>query len=264
MRLRHVAALLLLPGLAFAQDVPTATPATGGPPVAHPAEPPTPPPPGGAPHGTPTAPAPSPFGTPLAPAPAGPEYGLMATETAFGALTAAGTALLPYLLATKTQLFDQMAGGAPFIKDLIVLAAVAATPMAVAGTELGIANQSRYYVVEAWPVQLAGLGTQAAVIGLFYLMGGFPRLTGPLAIGAPNGELMLLIGTVALVPIAEMAVINLTKTSRSTLPFGGVGAVSFTPEGGLHMSAPVPMPLFAPGDPGTLAGLMVPVASGRF
>ena len=184
----------------------------------------------------------------------------MVTEAAMGILTAAGSALLPFFLIKQTG-----AAGPGAIGEVITLLGVVGTPFAVASAEHGIAMQSRYYTVEAWPTQLAGLGTQGAVLGLFYLLGGFPQGGNSSIFQAlSTSEIALLVGTVGIVPIAEMIVLNLTKTPRSQVPFGGFGAVRYTPEGGLQVAAPSPQPLFAPARGNALDGMLVPVASGRF
>lgn len=212
----------------------------------------------------PGAPAASPFGTPPVQTAPGPEIGLMVTEVAFGALSAAGTALLPYLLFQKVGIFGAPGAGDPMISDIVTLLAIAGTPLAVSSTQIGIANQSRHFYSEAWPSQLAGLGAQAAVIGVFYLAGGFPR-PGLAGLNRPNGELALLIGTLGIVPLASMAAINLTKTPRTgAVMYGGLGALTVAPDGSLRVGLPAPMPLMDPAKGGALSGLMLPVASGAF
>ena len=212
----------------------------------------------------PGAPAASPFGTPPIQTKPGPEIGLMVTEVAFGALSAAGTALLPYLLFQKVGIFGAPGAGDPMISDIVTLLAIAGTPLAVSSTQIGIANQSRHFYSEAWPSQLAGLGAQAAVIGVFYLAGGFPR-PGLAGLNRPNGELALLVGTLGIVPLASMAAINLTKTPRTGRRCTrGLGALTVAPDGSVRVGLPAPVPLMDPAKGGALSGLMLPVASGAF
>lgn len=255
--------VLLLPGQVLAQAAPSPGTLT-------PAQVPAPPPeastpPGGGPFDGPTEPRPG-ASSSSAPVPAAaprPEVGLMVSETAFGALTALGTVGLPFALY-KFGALDQMSGGNAVIPQILVLLALAGSPLAVSGTQVGIANQSRHYVAEAWPAQLATLGMQAAVVGVFYLAGGFAGPTWQQAFGRPNGELFLLIGSVALVPAAGTVALNLTKQPRGAVPFGGPGALAYTPEGGLRLGVPAPQPLFAAEAARGLAGVLVPLASGRF
>lgn len=190
----------------------------------------------------------------------------MVSEAAFGALSAAGTALVPYLLFQKIGIFGSPGAGDPTITNVITLLAIAGTPLAVSSTQVGIANQSRHFYSEAWPSQLAGLGAQAAVIGVFYLAGGFP-IPGLAGLNRPNGELALLVGTLGIVPLASMAAINLTKTPRTsaTMMYGaGPGALKVAPDGGMFVGLPAPVPLMDPAKGGALSGLLLPVASGAF
>jgi hypothetical protein len=62
----------------------------------------------------------------------------------------------------------------------------------------------------------------------------------------------------------QMAVLNLTKEPRTQVPFGGYGALSFTPEGGLKVAAPLPQPLFSRTGERLVPGVLLPLASGRF
>jgi hypothetical protein len=205
-----------------------------------------------------------------------PEVGLMVTQGAFGALTAVGSAGLPWLLyrmGTINGMASQFggAGAGETLSQVVVLLALAATPMAVSNTQWGIANQSAFTTAEAWPAQLATVGMQAATVGLFYLAGGFPQ-TGLAGLGRPNGEWVLAVGTLALVPAAGVAALHFSKQPRPgatrIAAAAGPGLLVSTPEGGLALAAPMPVPLLTLGG-GTagaprVSGLLLPVASGRF
>lgn len=184
----------------------------------------------------------------------------MISQTAFGALSAAGTALVPYLLFQKA---NALGTSDPMIANLVTLLAIAGTPLAVSSTQVGIANQSRFYFSDAWPSQLAGLGAQAVVIGAFYLAGGFP-VQGLSGFNRPNGELILLIGTLGVVPLASMAAINLTKVPRSVGYGGGFGALRLSSDGTLQAALPAPIPLMDQTRPGQFSGVLLPLASGAF
>jgi len=236
------------PPLVNAPDVPLATPADQAP---------TPPPPGSIPPpgvGSPLQPNGSTgyqpyFGMgygPKAPKPEGPEVGLMITEGAFGILTAAASTLLPYLLLSQLGQVDSN------LETIILLVILAAEPLSVSQTEMGIANGSHYYMSDTWPGMLSGLAAEGAVIGLFYLLR--PNFTGD---GATT---FLLATSVALVPLVEMAVINLTKYPRSRM----WGAVHYSREEGWAMSVPIPAPYAAVTAQGTSVGLSLPILAGRF
>lgn len=176
----------------------------------------------------------------------------MITESAFGMLTAAGTALLPYYLMLRplrsTGEID------PSVANLIFILVFSAVPLAVSQTELSLANGSRYYFSESWPASLAGLGAQAAVVGLFYLLTNGRTIE--------HGEGTLLIGTVVFVPLVEMAVINLTKTPRWKSPAAAPAALLRWQQGqGVQAGLAAPSPLI--GAEG-MVGLQLPILSGRF
>jgi hypothetical protein len=226
----------------------------------------TPPPPGSVippaptPYGpqTPYGPAPpgmypgygSPYGVPYGQQsrlpPPGPEVGLMVTETLFGALTSAGIALLPYFLILQPSSTCNAPPGYscstfyidPTVQTILTIVIFGAVPLAVAETQLGIANGSRYYVSEAWPAMLTGLGMEGAILGLTYWV----NQSNPSA-----AEWILLAGTVGLVPIATMAVINLTKQPRYRM-VGPTGALfNYSPESGFLAGMPMPEPLVRSG-----------------
>jgi hypothetical protein len=277
--LRALLLMLLLPTLALGQTAPTIPPAgeLTPPPLIEAGTPDVPP-------GTPTpappvvAPAPipygqqpygaappgmypgygSPYGIPYGQQsrlpPPGPEVGLMVTETLFGALTAAAISLLPYflILAPASTCPPAPPGSIsycstfyidPTVQTVLTILIFGSVPLAVAETELGIANGSRYYVSEAWPAMLAGLGMEGLVIGLTYWVNGMSG-----ANAGSTAEWILLAGTVGMVPIFTMAIINLTKQPRYRMQLGPTGALfNFSPEGGLLTSLPMPEPLVRQG-----------------
>jgi hypothetical protein len=179
--------------------------------------------------------------------PPGPEVGLMVTETLFGALTAAAISLLPYFLILAPSSTCQPTTVAycstfyidPTVQTVLTIVIFGSVPLAVAETQLGIANGSRYYISEAWPAMLAGLGMEGAVLGLTYW------------VNTSNGsaaEWILLAGTVGMVPLFTMAIINLTKQPRYRMLPGPTGALlNFSPEAGMLTSLPMPEPLVRPG-----------------
>ncbi len=188
----------------------------------------------------------------------GPEVGLMISETAFGMLTAAGTSLLTYYLLVKPLQAQAANGGSTTDKqlaDAMFLLGFASVPLAVSQTQVGIANESRFYSSEGWPAALSGLGAQAAVLGLYYLV-----RQG----NADHGEPVLLIGTVVGVPLVEMAVINLTKRPRRKAR-PNVGAVlTLGADQRLQAGLPVPTPAWLPGNGAPILGLQLPLMQGRF
>src|SRR3954468_5680409 len=165
----------------------------------------------GLPPGALPPPAGSPFSTTPVPKPEGPEYGLMITESLFGVVTAAGVCLIPYFLL---RVIPGAFGGAddPTLQALILILTFSGVPLAVSQTEQSIAQGSRYYDVEGWPAPLGGLLSEAAVLGLYFWARGQP--------GADAGatEIFLLSGTVGVVPLVEMGMINFFKVPRSQLP----------------------------------------------
>lgn len=197
---------------------------------------PTPPPPGYVPGGKSAVPYPySPYGQLMPQEPPGPEIGLMVSESAFGMLTAGASSLLAYYMMLKPMLSQSMgfSSAESTVGNVLFLFIFGSIPMAVAQTELGIANGSRYYESESWPAMLSGLAAQGGVIGLYYLTRGSFQ---------DGGEAFLLIGTIVGVPLVEMAVINLTKQPR----FGSarIGAMlTYDEGGGLQAGVPVPSPM---------------------
>jgi hypothetical protein len=187
--------------------------------------------------------------------PPGPEIGLMVSEALFGMLTSAGTALIPYYLLLKPLALASGGSADSGLVNLVFVMTFAAVPLAVSQTELSLANGSRYYFSESWAPALGGLLAQAAVIGAYFLL-------------RPNtidgGEGVLLIGTVAFVPIAEMIAINLTKQPRFKTSGVASGLVSYSPEDGFHAGMPTPLPILSRGPSGLGAGIGFNLLSGKF
>lgn len=152
----------------------------------------------------------SPYGQPKSQEKPGPEIGLMVSESLFGALTAAGVTILPYFLlfAGGNTLGD------PTVSSVIFILIFGAMPLAVAQTEVSLANGSRFYQTDTWPAALTGLAGMAGVLGIYYATGWLP--TAQASGGVPNGgsTAWLMIGSIAIVPLLQMAVINLFKTPK--------------------------------------------------
>jgi hypothetical protein len=154
----------------------------------------------------------SPYGQPKAMEKPSPEYGLMVSESLFGALTAAGVTVLPYFL-----LFGGGAGGLfgdETISSVIFVLIFSAAPLAVAQTQVSLANGSRFYQSETWPAALAGLVGMAGVMGIYAATGWLPN--GTTVGGVPSGgsAVWLFVGSIGIVPLLQMAVINIFKTPR--------------------------------------------------
>lgn len=197
----------------------------------------------------------SPYGAPLTPQKEPPrEYGLIATEFLFGVLTAAPVVLLPYVLFLRDSIAAVNAGateGASLV-NILFLVIFASVPVAVAQTEIGIARGSRFYEVEEWTAYLSGLVAQAAVLGLYYLVGA----------GSPAAEPILLGGSILFVPAVVTAALNLTKTPR--VGMGGFGFLNHAPGQGWSVGRPTVVPIFARLTEGVRVGVSVPVAAGTF
>lgn len=206
----------------------------------------------------------SPYGTPLGRERPGPEVGMMVTESLFGMLTAAGSFLLPYVLLELSGLT-----GEPTIANVLLIALLAATPMAVAQTQVGIANGSAYYQVENWIPLLTGLLGSALVFATYlYWNGGFeqapPRLIGTTQAtgGVPrdNAQLIyLIVGTTVGVPLLQMAAINLFKQPKLR-PY----ALTYRPKEGLALGVPMPTPIVSQTSSGLSLGVGVSLLRGTF
>lgn len=256
--------------------VPAGSTATPPPPAADPAGPPpmpppeptvrpgTPPPPALTPSSPSTV---SPYGNPKAADEKPPvEYGLMVSESLFGMLTAAGVSLLPYFLLLRD--FVEGRGGGIFgdnatVGTIIYVILFAAIPLSVAQTEVSIANGSRWYYSETWPAALIGLGTEGAVLGLAYLTRGSSlSVQGPIA-----NPYVLLIGTIGVVPLVQMAMINLFKSPRFGKAGGGGGGgalLNYKEGHGMTVGIPSLSPVFNAGRVGELSGAQFSLLSGRF
>ncbi len=254
--------LLLVPALARGQvgfTPPPLVPVPGpeevspdGPPQAPPVE------------GTPATPY-LPFGQTAPKTPPGPEIGLMVSESLFGMLTAAGIIILPFFL------FGFSGGGGFLSNDPVAGTVVAAllfgaAPLAIAQTQVGLANGSRQYQSETWPTALAGLAAEAAVLALTYATGGAIVKNTNTCTGAngatPSGcgnDVLLLVGSVAVVPLIQMAVLNLTKQPR-------VRAVANRDArtGELSFGLPAPSPTLGQTRAGLAVGLNLPIVDLRF
>jgi hypothetical protein len=201
---------------------PPPAPEPGAPPVG--SQPGTPPPPAATPPGYVPG-SYSPYGAPQQQEKPGPEVGLMVSESLFGMLTAAGITVLPYFLLFATPQLGLSSPDNP-VPAIVFSLIFAAAPLAVAQTQVGLANGSRSFSSETWPAALAGLAGQAGVVGLFFAMGGLPHrpdLSAPIGqtCSVQNGETLcsgsvafLLVGAIAVVPLIQMAVINLFKQPK--------------------------------------------------
>lgn len=242
------------PPMVDAPDVPRAPPDVS----------PTPPPPSSQP---PPGTQPSASGYPYSPygVPRGPtekprpEIGLMIAEGAFGMLTAAGITLLPYLLLLAPLQSDVQPASGVNIADLMRVLVFGTVPLAVAQTVLSQANSSRYYLAESWPVSLSGLGAEALIFGLYYLVRGGTVATDPAA------DYVLLIGSIVFVPLVEVVVVNLVKEPRYKVvgPYGGL--LDYRPGQGLTAGIPLPAPMVTTrAGRGYSLGASVSLLSGRF
>ena len=193
----------------------------------------------------------------------------MVSEGLFGALTAAGVSLLPYFLLFRDFLAGSNDGifGDRTVSTVLYLILFAAIPLSTAQTEVSIANGSRWYYSETWPAALVGLGTEAAVLGLAYLA----RPTSMGTIGTPNSianPWVLLVGTIGVLPLAQMAIINLLKTPRFGKPgaTGGTAALlNVREQGGVTIGVPNMAPVFsADRGSGGMTGLQFSILSGRW
>lgn len=269
--------LVLAPMVAFAQV--TTTPEFTPPPMVPAAPPPMPPPEPSATQqpGTPPPPAMvpqpgyvpgqqgksgypySPYGQPKAQEKPGPEVGLMVSEALFGSLTAAGITVLPYFLLFATgQIGDQT------VSSIIFCLIFGAAPLAVAQTQVSLANGSRYYSTEMWIPALIGLAAQAGVLGIFALSanGGFWLPSRQASGGVPNGGSVawLMIGAIGLVPLIQMAAINLFKQPKpGFLVFGDPKNRQ-----GIAFAPPTAAPILGPTSQGTAFGVQLSLLRGTF
>lgn len=200
----------------------------------------------------------SPYGQPRLAEKPGPEIGLMVSEGLFGMLTAAGVVVLPYFL-----LFGGMGvlSNDPTVSSVIFIAIFSAVPLAVAQTQVSLANGSRHYFSEMWPAALLGLAGQAAVLGLFYATGWLPSgQAGGGGVPSAGGSVPLLfIGAIGVVPLMQMALINLVKQPK--MKFAGL---NYRPGEGLALGLPMPAPLLAQTTQGLSLGVQMPFINMQF
>jgi hypothetical protein len=201
----------------------------------------------------------SPYGQPRAKEKPGPEIGLMVSEGLFGALTAAGITVLPYFLL--------FAGGGllsndPTVNSIVFILIFGVAPVAVAQTEVSVANGSRHYQSETWVAAVTGIVAEAGVLGIFYATGWLPigqQASG----GVPNGGsvVWLMIGSIGLVPLIQMAAINLFKQPR-VQAFGTIG----DPKNGLGVAFAPPSvaPILGPTSQGPSLGVQLSFLRGNF
>jgi hypothetical protein len=271
--LTYVLVALLVPSLARAQSGWTPPPLIEAPPpdptIAPPPPPLTPqgtPAPPGAPPGQ-ARPQYLPYGPQQPKEPPGPEVGLMVSESLFGMLTAAGIVILPFFLFGFSS--GGLLSGDPVIGTILAALLFGSAPLAVAQTQVSIANGSRYYVSDTWPALLAGLAAQAAVLGLTYLTGGgaIVRNTVTCPVGSmpavPTGcgnDVLLLVGSIVAVPLIQMVVINLFKQPR----FKPAVASRDARTGALSFGVPTPTPILGQTASGFAIGANVSLIDLRF
>jgi hypothetical protein len=256
---------------------PPEPPSTGQPPPAYGTpqqpgtaqQPGTPPPPTYAPNRPQSGYPYSPYGTPQRTDEKPPvEYGLMISEALFGALTSAGVSLLAYFLLLRDFALGSQYGlfaGNSTIGWVVYLLVFAAVPLSTAQTEVALANGSRWYYSETWPSALIGLAAEAAVVGLAYLTAGqgLDPGDGVSIVKRNANELVLLIGTIGVVPLIQMAAINFFKSPRFGKP-GGTSLLNYKEGQGLRAGIPAMSPVFNPSNPGVMNGMSFSVLSGRF
>ncbi len=275
-RLSFVLVALLVPMLAQAQ-----TPSGWSPPPLVPAPeqspstaPPPTPPVEQQPYGTPAPPTNAqpylPYGPQQPKEAPGPEVGLMVSESLFGMLTAAGILVLPFFLLGFSN--GGLLSSDPVVGTVIAALLFGAAPLAVAQTQVSIANGSRHYSSEVWPAALAGLAAQAAVLGITYLTGGgaIVRNSNTCPVGTPTGgasvpsgcgnDVLLLVGSIVAVPLIQMAVINIFKQPR----FRNALASRDAKTGALAFGVPTPSPILGPTPSGFAVGAQVSLVDFRF
>jgi hypothetical protein len=271
--LTYVLVALLVPSLARAQSGWSPPPLIEAPPpdptIAPPPPPLTPqgtPAPPGAPPGQ-ARPQYLPYGPQQPKEPPGPEVGLMVSESLFGMLTAAGIVILPFFLFGFSS--GGLLSGDPVIGTILAALLFGSAPLAVAQTQVSIANGSRYYASDTWPALLAGLAAQAAVLGLTYLTGGgaIVRNTVTCPVGSmpavPTGcgnDVLLLVGSIVAVPLIQMVVINLFKQPR----FKPAVASRDARTGALSFGVPTPTPILGQTASGFAIGANVSLIDLRF
>ena len=128
-------------------------------------------------------------------------------------------------------------------------------------TQTSLANGSRHYQSEMWIPALVGLAGQGAVLGIFYATGWLPK--GQASGGVPNGGsvVWLMIGAIGIVPLLQMASINLFKQPR----LQNIGVFGDPHKGiGVAFAPPTAAPILAPSAAGTSMGVQVSFLRGIF
>ncbi|MFT3708740.1 MAG: hypothetical protein QM817_13905 [Archangium sp.] len=197
----------------------------------------------------------SPYGQPKAIQKPGLEIGLMVSESLFGSLTAAGVTILPYFL-----LFN---GGtlAPPINSIVFCLIFGAAPLAVAQTQVSLANGSRFYQSETWIPALVGLAGMGGVLAIYGATGWLPvtQASG----GVPNGGsvVWLMIGAIGIVPLMQMAAINLFKQPKPGMTFALGDPAK---KGGIAFAPPTITPYVVPGSGQTTVGAQLSLLRGAW
>jgi hypothetical protein len=219
----------------------------------------------------------SPYGQPQSKEKPGPEIGLMVSESLFGMLTAAGITILPYFLLFNS---GGIFAGDDTLSSIIFILIFAATPLAVAQTEVGLANGSRYWFSETWPTAIAGLVGSAAVLGLYYLTGWLPTFVDTVG-GVPKrgascsvdssglqtcqGSLpLLLIGAIGVVPLLQMAVINFFKQPKFRAYAERDEGPKKKPGEGVTLAAPAVVPILMASDGSRATGFSLSLLRGTW
>jgi hypothetical protein len=182
----------------------------------------------------------------------------MVTESLFGMLTAAGTALLPYFLILSPDQAGNI-GLTGEVEDILLLAIFTAVPLAMSQTELGIAAGSHYYETEGWIAMLGALALEGGTLGIYFATR--PQYPSIRTSHDP-AEIFLLVSTVGVVPIADMVLINVFKKPRGSSYFSGL--VRRSASGAWATSIPLPSPYVAETTRGISAGVQLPLLSGTF
>jgi hypothetical protein len=192
----------------------------------------------------------------------------MVSEGLFGALTAAGVALLPYFLLLRSFVeggTGGLFGDSDTIGWVIYFLIFAAVPLSVAQTEVSLANGSRWYYSETWPAALIGLAAEGLVLGLAYLTRGEgpDPDTGVGLVERRSNPWVLLVGTIGVVPLLQMVAINFFKSPRFGRP-GGTALINYKRGQGVRAGLPNMVPVFNPSNPGIMSGMTFSLASGSF
>jgi hypothetical protein len=206
----------------------------------------------------------SPYGQPRSKEKPGAEIGLMVSESLFGALTAAGVTLLPYFLLISTGALRDASNPSDRTLETVIFSLIfGAAPLAVSQTQLGIANGSRYYQTESWIPSLVGLAAMAGVIGIFLATGGVPLAQVQTPGGVPQGQervVFLMIGAIGIVPLLQMASINIFKQPRPGMMTLG----DPVNRQGIAFRPPTIAPIVSPNSGGLALGAQLSLLRGNF